>query len=215
MVRFVAVDLAIGLRAVGPGALVDDAGLGQRGGEVPGAVARAVVGQDPLDAGDAGLGEERSGAAPEPGRGVLAFVVEQFGVGQPRVVVDGVVQVGVARSAAPVAPARSASEDLVPAADGDVAQLLDVDVDHVAGTFVLVAADHPAGGPIEIGQPRHPVAAQHLVHRRGRDPQQEPDAGLAPPPGHPDLDDAPLGAGRGLAWAAVRARGPVEHAGLA
>jgi hypothetical protein len=48
-----------------------------------------------------------------------------FGVGQAGVVVDGVVQVGVAvATLTGVAAAGGSAEDLVPAAVGDVAQLL-------------------------------------------------------------------------------------------
>src|SRR5690625_2979595 len=58
-----ALDLAVGLRAVGPGAFVGDR-LSERGGEDPGAVAGPVVGQYPAH-GDAGGGEERVRALPE------------------------------------------------------------------------------------------------------------------------------------------------------
>ena len=44
----VALDLAVGLRTVGPGELVPGTGLGQRGGEQPGPVAGAVVRQHPV-----------------------------------------------------------------------------------------------------------------------------------------------------------------------
>jgi hypothetical protein len=76
-----AFDLAVGLRAVGAGALVDDAGCGE--GVAPGvwAVAGAVVGQDALD-GDPGLGKEVLGAGPEHGGGLLLLIGQDLAVGQ-------------------------------------------------------------------------------------------------------------------------------------
>jgi hypothetical protein len=67
------------------------------------------------------------------------------------VVVDGVVQVGVADAGAVLASGLSA-QYLVAAAVGDVAELLDVDVDQVTGRGVFIAADGPAGGPVQVGQ---------------------------------------------------------------
>jgi hypothetical protein len=52
--------------------------------------------------------------------------------------------VSFALSAAHVAPA---------AAVGDVAQLLDIDVEQVAGVGVFVAADGFAGDPVEVSEP--------------------------------------------------------------
>jgi hypothetical protein len=60
--------------------------------EVAGFVAGTVVGDDPLDPGDAVRGEKRSGPEHEPDRGDRFLVVEGFGVGQPGVAVDRGVQ---------------------------------------------------------------------------------------------------------------------------
>src|SRR4051812_18406681 len=170
----VALDLAVGLGPVGPGPLVGGAGLAQRRGEDPGAVAGAVVGQDPLDALDAGVGEERSGAAPEPGRGLLALVVEQLGVGQPGVVIDGVVQERVAGARPAVAFALFPAVNLVPATIGDVAELLDVDVHQITGSLVFVAAHDPPGGAVEMGQPGQSEAGQDLGTVDGAIPSRNP-----------------------------------------
>src|SRR5699024_301894 len=51
---------------------------------------------------------------------------------------------------------------------GDLADLLDVDVDQVAGVLVFVAAGRLAGGSVDVGQTNEPAADQDRVHRRGR-----------------------------------------------
>ena len=61
-------DLAVGLRPIGSGALVAHTSVGQRHPEQPAAVADAVVGQHPSD-GHAVQREPAVGAAPEPGAG--------------------------------------------------------------------------------------------------------------------------------------------------
>ena len=43
---------------------------------------------------------------------------------------------------------------------GDVAELLDVDVDQGTGMGVLVAADGLAGGSVQLGEPADPAADQ-------------------------------------------------------
>ena len=59
--------------------------------------------------------------------------------------------------------------DVAPgAAVRDPAELLDVDVEHVPGPFMLIAADRFAGGPVEVGEPVDPAADQDRVHPRGR-----------------------------------------------
>jgi hypothetical protein len=102
--------------------------------------------------------------------------------------------------------------DAVPAAVGDVAQFLDVDVHELAGVVVFVAAHPLTGGAVEVGQASDPVAGQDAVHGGGGDAEQEPDAGGSPPAQDPDFDDASFGAGRSLVWAVVWAGGAVVHA---
>lgn len=115
------------------------------------------------------------GALQERGSGVLTFVRKDFGVGQPGVVVDRGVQVGVAEpGAAPRVGAVTCGGGAVEfpasttlcapaAAVGNVAELLDVDVDQVAGMGVFVAADRFSGSPVEMGQAGDARAAQDRV----------------------------------------------------
>src|SRR5688500_14763623 len=60
------------------------------------------------------------------------------------------------------------SADVTPAAAvGDSAELLDVDVDQVAGALMLVASDRLSGRPVEVAEPVEPAADQDRVHGRG------------------------------------------------
>jgi hypothetical protein len=59
------------------------------------AVAAAVVGQDLLD-GDAVVGEPGLGSRQEPDRGLLGLIWVDFGIGEPRVVIDRGVDEAVA-----------------------------------------------------------------------------------------------------------------------
>lgn len=58
-----------------------------------------------------------------------------------------------------------------PATVGDLPELLDVDVDHVAGPFVFVATDRFPCRPVEMDQAVDPAPDQDRVDRRGRHPQ--------------------------------------------
>lgn len=149
-------------------------------------MAGAVVGQDALD-GDSGRGEVGVSPLPERGGGLLLLIGQDLAVGEAGVVVDGVVQVAVADAGAVLA-ARLPADLLVPAADGDIAEFLDVDVHQLAG----------------------PVAFRRRVQ-----PQQVGDAGRPPAAHHANLDYPAFGAGWGPARAVVRPRGPVAHAVLA
>lgn len=92
--------------------------------QVPGVRARPVrefVGQHSFD-GDPQLTEVGVGTSPEPCRGLLAFIGEDLGVGQPREVIDGVMQKGIpAALLAVVAVADRAPEFGVTTAVGDSA----------------------------------------------------------------------------------------------
>lgn len=87
-------DLAVGLPTARPCPLVLD-GFAERVRESIGSVARAVVCHRGGDH-HAVAGEERVYACPEFGGRFFAFVIDDLSVGNPRVVVDGVVQVSVA-----------------------------------------------------------------------------------------------------------------------
>jgi len=90
-------------------------------------------------------------------------------------VVDRVMQVGVADSGA-VLSSFGATECAVTATVGNPAEFLDVDVDHLARPIVFVAvwrltAHRQTCGLVEVGQTRHPVAAQHRLDGRFRQVQ--------------------------------------------
>jgi hypothetical protein len=90
-----------------------------------------------------------------------------------------------------------APEDPVAAAIRDVAQLLDVDVHQVTRVGVFVAADHPPGAAVQMGQAWESIAGQDPMHSGWVQPEEVGDAGGAPPAREADLDDPPLGPGRG------------------
>src|SRR3954453_503763 len=82
-----ALDLAVGLRPVGPGALGLDAQLGAGGAPGVGAVCRAVVAQHAFD-GDAAGGEPGRRPAQHADGGGGGLVVVDLGVGHPAVVIE-------------------------------------------------------------------------------------------------------------------------------
>lgn len=217
-----AFDLAVGLRPVGADLLVGDAGRGQGLGEQLGLVAGAVIGQDAID-GDALVREERVRPFPESDGGVLAFVGQDFAVGQAGVVVDGGVDVAVAdRGGAAsalvggglaVAVAGCAADD-APAAVGDVAELLDVDVDQLARSGSFVAADDPAGGPVHEGQAVAAVPHEDPVDRRGGQPQDRTDAGRPQLAFGPQAVDVGLGRCRCAMRGAGGTAGAVVQSGV-
>jgi hypothetical protein len=78
---------------------------------------------------------------------------------------------------------------------GDAAQLLDVQMDQVAGLVMLVAADRAAGGTVQPRQSVHPVADQHPMDGRGGHTEPGGDAGRAEPLAAAQPEDALLQAG--------------------
>jgi hypothetical protein len=181
-----AFDLAVGLGPVGTGALVGDAEFGARVGPVVGAVRATVVGQDPAHAHPT-IGEPRDGVAQHGRGGLLGLVVMGFHVGHAGVVVEDGVQVagpdqwlpvlalrgaGAGRGRGPVLLALLAADVAPAAAVGDLAELLDVNVDQVAGVFVLVPADPLTGYPVDVAEPVEAAPGQHRVDRRCRHPER-------------------------------------------
>src|SRR6202012_1859101 len=207
------------LRPVGAVPLVGDPGCGQGITPGEGLVAGPVVGQDRLD-GDPGGGEERLGAAPERGRGVLAFIGQDFAVGQAGVVVDGGVQVAVADHRVAVlagggggpagAPALGPPGDPPAAAIRDVAEVFDVHVHQLTGLLAFIPADAAAGGPVQMRQPGTAVAGQHAVHGGRGQLEGEGDPGWSPPAGDPEVDGPTLrpAAESGPGWRAAGRSGP-------
>ena len=105
------------------------------------AIGRAVVGHDPLD-GDAEAGEPGQRPLEEGHGALLALVGQDLGVGEARGVVDADVQEVPADAALLAAPvAGDAVADAV-----DPAELLDVEVDQLAGPLALVADRSRAWG---------------------------------------------------------------------
>jgi hypothetical protein len=88
-------------------------------------------------------------------------------------------------------PGRAAM-DAVATTGRDPAQLLDVRVDQVAGMGMLVAADHPAGGAVQLDQPVDVVADQDAVDGGGGQAEAGGDAGRAEPFLAAQPDDALL-----------------------
>jgi hypothetical protein len=153
----------------------------------PGAVARAVVGEDPLAA-DAVLGEPGSCPPPERRRGGGLLVPVDLAVDEASAVVDGGVDVAIARTAvaamAIVAPAVEAPA----AAVGDGADLLHVDVDELARPFPLVALHRPAAGPVPPVEAAEACSPEDYPHGGGGQVDLEGDAIGAPPAGPAQFD---------------------------
>jgi hypothetical protein len=129
------------------------------------------------------------------------------------VVVQGGVQVGVSGAVAAVlvGPAGCAAEDLVAAAVGDAAELLDVDVDQFARPGSFVAAHAFAGGPVGGRQRGQAMTVQDPVGSGGGDAcaggqPHRSDAVLAPQP-----HDLSFDRGGRLARAVVRTAGAIVH----
>ena len=129
-----ALRLAIGAGRVGSGALVLEPGGNDRLAEVAAAVGGAVVGHHALD-GDAEAGKPSQGPLEERHRALFALVGEDFRVGQAGGIVDADVEEIPADAAA---AAGSITGDAVSNAV-DLAELLDVKVDQLAGAVALVA----------------------------------------------------------------------------
>ncbi len=102
------------------------------------------------------------GSGQEPGCGLSPLVGVDLGIGQPGVVIDGgvdepmagqkmVMAAGLAAGAVGLAVglAGGPAQEPVTTPGRDVAQLLDIDVDQVAGMRMLIAADRLAGGPVQ------------------------------------------------------------------
>lgn len=153
-----------------------DPELGATGGPVAGAVAGAVVREDPFD-GDPPSGEP--GDRPVRERDTVRSVLDagELRIGQPRVGVDRGVDVGVTDSLATTG--LFAAELLVAPARWDPGEFLHVDVDQLAAAAGLDAADHPSDRTVHPRQPVHPVPDQDPMDRRRRDPDDAGETGRA------------------------------------
>ena len=129
-----ALGLAVGLGAVGSGEAVADAELEAGGGEEFGAVGGAAVGEDATD-GDAIIFVEGDSLMESIEHAGSFLIWEEGGEGEAGVVIDGDVQGLHARAGI----AHGAVAGGADAWAGEAAQLLDVQVEEVAGVLVLVA----------------------------------------------------------------------------
>jgi hypothetical protein len=106
-----------------------------------------------------------------------------LGIGQPGVIIDRGVDEPmtlerVAVAACPpagtvglaVAGTGGAAQEPVATPGRDVAQLLDIDLDQLAGMVVLVAADRLAAGPVKMGQATDAAADQTACTVEGASP---------------------------------------------
>src|SRR5688572_28106513 len=107
-------------------------------------------------------------------------------------VIDRRVDVGVAHP--PSRPAPFASVHLPPTPVRDPAELLDIDVDQVPRSGVLVAADGASGGPVEPAEPIQAESVEYPVDGGGREPQPVGDACGAELQPATELRDAALDA---------------------
>lgn len=111
------------------------------------------------------------------GRG--SFIVVDLGVGHPGVVIDDCMDEGVTEQfVAPAAAfdpwrgrtifcALSAADEAPTAANRNVAQLFNIDVDQRASMSVFIATDLFTGSDIDVRQPIQSTPHQHGVNRRG------------------------------------------------
>jgi len=79
--------------------------------------------------------------------------------------------------------AGSPAEEPVATPGGDVAQLLDIDMDQGAGSGVFVAADRLAGGPVQVSEAADAATNQDGMHGGGGQPNPRGDLGRPQPLG--------------------------------
>src|SRR6266446_5775033 len=133
--------LAVGARRVRAGEAVLDGELETSGAEVAGAIAGAVVGEQSANNDDAVLGVEGDGGAQEGDGGFALLVGQHAGEGEAGVIADGDVQ------SLPAGKLRAAAAAAI-AANGNLliaGHTLDVEVQQIAGSGMLVAHDGRSG----------------------------------------------------------------------
>src|SRR5699024_12226168 len=132
------------------------------------AVGEVVVGHHSLDPGDAVRGEVPGRSPDEAGAGGALLVGQDLAVGQSGVVIDHRVHVVVTDPGLLLrgCGAHGPAVGLPPAADWDLADLLNIDVDQLARAVAFVAhgrglrrADDLAGQRVALTQVGHAVAA--------------------------------------------------------
>lgn len=93
---------------------------------------------------------------------------------QPRVVVDGRMDVGVTHPLPK--PSSLSATHPPPIAAGDASELLDVHVHQVTRALMFIATGHLAGGAVQPAQVVQAEPAPHPLHRRRGHPETEGDA---------------------------------------
>ena len=164
-----AFDLSVGLWPAGPGLFHFGASAVTGSVPEPGSVAAAVVGDDPFTL-DPDRGVPSLGSFPELCGGYRFLIFEDFRVGDPGAVIDSGVDVSIpgesalsgflpwvaSASAAPTAPV------------GDSGDLLDIDMDQLAGAFPLIPVWFLCvGGPVPPIQATFTSRVENVLHCRG------------------------------------------------
>ena len=150
-----ALGLAIGLWAIGPGEAVLDAQVAAGGGEELGAVSGAAVGEQALDL-DAVVFVEGDGLAESVEGARDLFIGVERGEGEAGVVVNGDVEAFDAGTRIAVGAVAGGAD----AGACEAAQLLDVEVEELAGMVAFVA-DRGRFGRLERSETIQAVAAQN------------------------------------------------------
>ncbi len=194
-----ALRLAVGSGRVGLRAHMLEAKFAARPFEELRLVAGAVVAHD-APHGDAEAFVIGDGSREEGDRALLSLVGQDLGKGDARGIVDGHMDV-LPSDAAGVGLARPVAGDAM-ADPRKAAELLDVDMDHVARRLVLVAADRL--GRVQVLQARQAGALQDPADGGRRDTDLAGDV-LAREALAPEADDPLHAGGVGGSWHPVGA----------
>ena len=167
-----ALGLAIGLRAVGAGEGVFEPEVATGGGKELGAISGAAIGEEAPDV-DAVIPIEGDGLVEGLEDAGGLFIGMKGGEGQAAVIVDGDVEALHAGPGVAVGAVAGGAD----AGFLEAAELLDIEVEEVAGGGVFVA-DDGGFGRLEGREPVEPVAAQDAGERGEGDGQDHPDLGI-------------------------------------
>jgi len=225
--------LSVGSRGVGPGAAVSDAGGAAGVGELARTVAGAVIGEHGFEA-DAEPGIPGKGSLESCDGRTCLLVGLNGGCCDARVIVDSDVDVLEAAAPRSVALAAGGAEGTA----GEASELLDVQMEHVARSCVLVAwidrhrleiahaveleptQDAADRGPAQTGMGRDPVAGPALpaqrchgghLRLRGRATQPVGARSAVAQGRTPSLPIPPDPLGRGLRRDAEAGRGQLQR----
>jgi hypothetical protein len=106
------------------------------------------------------------------------------------------------------------SAEVAPAAAvGDVAELLDVDVDEFAWSLALVAAGWLTGDPVDVAESVQATPGQHCMDSRGRHVEFRSDRNRPKSLLPPQVHDPTHHRLWGLGVLGVSCRDPVSHSG--